>query len=493
MGRIKNRGHLLTAAKSGGYTGKAEDGLASLKSWLDDGNRIIKDSDGAVDLEVVWEKMVVIQFDSTEDEVVLEDTAEGELEGDEDEIEEKAEGDEEDEDEEKSASKSFRAGQKSAMKNARRTGTAARHPTAGRIGDKISVQKKAYDSAVKHQRPMRGSKGALPVYSDADQAEWAGAAQRLTALGATPYPQKAADTAICQKAGSTFNPATGGVLVAGDYLPELIELFDQYGVARRAVGVTAMRESTLDIPRLDSDVTVYDVGENAVITESDAGTSLVTLTATKTAALSRQPSELLNDAAINVGDIISRSSARAVAKWEDEAYFTGSHNRTGLTDLQGTIGTDQFDSVSGGWSGITISDIQSTIGLLPGWAHSEGIALSCSAAFYSTVLDTFAMSAGGNTGSNLKAGFAGMTMWGQYPVFINEVMPSAYVDGQSVLQVGAFGAASKFGVVTGSEQLVTSDQRYFDQDQVAFRYTQRWAISCHDVGGSGSGVVALLA
>jgi len=475
----------------------AEDAVAFVKSLAEhyDIPGLVKN--GEVDEAAVksaWGRKTVRIVADAGEEVIVEDPAMAEeMDGEDEEIKET------DEDELTKAYKQYRK----ALKNAGQTGTPhlkSVHDasqtrggmTFGKIGDERSAKMKAYERAAKSGAPLRGT-GKAAIFDNAEKAEAMGAAMRLTVMGAHPYAQKSMDEKIVTKAGSAFNPATGGALVFGEFSTEMIELFDQYGVARQAVGVTQMQSNQMTIPRMASDVTVYDVGENDAITPSDEGYDNVTLNATKTAALKRLPMELLKFAAIDVVDIVGRSMARAVGKWEDESYINGSHGRTGLDTLVATTGTDRFDSNSGGWASITISDVQSAIGLLPGWAHAEGVGIMCSSAFYSTVLDTFAFNAGGNSGNDLKTGFGGMTMWGQYPVFISESMPSSYSDGQNVMYIGAFKAASKFGLVSGSEAFATSDQRYFDQDQFAVRYTQLWDINLHDVGGSNSGVVALQA
>jgi hypothetical protein len=40
--------------------------------------------------------------------------------------------------------------------------------------------------------------------------------------------------------------------------------------------------------------------------------------------------------------------------------------------------------------------------------------------------------------------------------------------------------------------LVGSDQRYFEFDQYAWRFTQRVAYNLHDVGGTSSEIIALI-
>lgn len=487
MAYMKDRGQLIKLARDSGYKGKLE--LAELKSWMDETNTTFADEGGAIDVDTIWAKKVTVNFDSSADDVEFVDAAEADGEA------ETLEAEMGDGDEDEAEAKSFGTRSRKAVvgDNTRKI-TKMSHDlgTTGRIGDRLSAQKKAYDQAKKNGWTYRGSKG-VPVYENADMAEAMGASIRLTSMGAHPYSQKSMDERIVAKAGSTFNPATGGILAVGEYSTNLIELFNQYGVARRAAGVTPMSEGELTIPRLDSDVTVYDVGENDAITASDEGYSDVTLNATKTAALKRLPMELLNDSALNVADIISRSMARAVAKWEDEAYLLGSHNRTGIADLFTGAGTDQFDSNSGGWASITVTDMQSAIGMLPGWAHAEGVEIITTPAFKTTVLDSFGLSAGGNTGADLQSGFPNGEYWGSYPVHLSTVMQSSYSDGTIVAYVGAFKAATKFGLVTGSEEIASTDQRYFENDQFAIRYKQRWAINCHDVGGANSGVIALLA
>lgn len=474
----------------------AEDAVAFAKSLAEHYDIPGLVSDGVLDEAAVksaWGRKAVRVIADAGEEIIVEDpTMTEEMDGEDEEAKEVDPDDE--------MTKAYRAFRKVAQKHGQKEPTFMKsiHEASkggmsfGRIGDERSAKLKAYERAAKSGAPLRAT-GKRAIFDNAEKAEAMGAAMRLTVMGAHPYAQKSADEKIVTKAGSAFNPATGGALVFGEYSTEMIELFDQYGVARQAVGVTQMHSNQMTIPRMTSDVTVYDVGENDAITASDEGYDNVILNATKTAALKRLPMELLKFAAIDAVDIVGRSMARAVGKWEDESYINGSHGRTGLDTLVATTGTDRYDSNSGGWASITISHVQSAIGLLPGWAHAEGVGIMCSSAFYSTVLDTFAFNAGGNSGNDLKSGFGGMTRWGQYPVFISEAMPSSYSDGQNVMYIGAFGASSKFGLVSGSEAFATSDQRYFDQDQFAVRYTQLWDINLHDVGGSNSGVVALQA
>jgi hypothetical protein len=50
--------------------------------------------------------------------------------------------------------------------------------------------------------------------------------------------------------------------------------------------------------------------------------------------------------------------------------------------------------------------------------------------------------------------------------------------------VGNFSAAAKIGIVRNSMNFATSDQRYFDTDQTAFRMVQDVAIAVHDFGNA---------
>jgi HK97 family phage major capsid protein len=362
------------------------------------------------------------------------------------------------------------------------------------------ARSKAYTNAARKGLPFGG---AECIYADGERAEIAGATLRLGMLGhltsgpiAKAYSaQRKRDEEIVTKAGTIGLNASYGALVVDEYVPELIENFNRHGAARLAAGVTAMARDSKTMPRLTNDVTVYDVAEGGTITPSDATVDTVSLYAKKTAALGRISNELLNDSALDIANLWSRSVRRAVTKFEDNSYINGQNNRPGLLTTTATVAGSTFDVASTtGWAAWNISNLQAAKAKLAAWAlQDEELAIICHPAFYEAVLKVNAYSAGGTPGDAILNGYT-VPAWDGVPVVFSPVMPSFYAGDQISAYIGAFKAATKFGVVSGSEELDTDESIYFASDEFAIRYTQRWDYNLHDVTSAstdGTGVVAL--
>ena len=490
---------IIKHARKNGWDGKS---LSDFKSWCAD-NLIedFDDGDGSTftikDIEDAWKVKTVtisVAADDGED-VVVEDGTGGGAETEEfDEEDEKAMG--EDEEAEKSASRARAEGRRKAarsrdnfraVKGVHANGSGPAIRTSG-----VARQKAVYDRAVRDGGKFKGSR---PVIGDADRVEGLGAMARLVHFGPWDYANKSNDEAIVKDMGTAQN-STGGALVFGEFVPELIENIEEHGAARAAIGVTEMSEGERTVSRLSDDVTVYDVGEGASITDGTPTLGPVKLIASKTAGLVKASSELVNDSAFDVGVMLGRSIPRAVSKWEDEGVFLGQHNRQGVTDLVGTNTTYDADlaSQNSKWSDYTVDDIQALKSLAPAWAIDDPKAgFVCSLNFAMSVFYRFGLDAGGNTGADIAAGFRDRLSFDGFPIYISQIMPKTYSADQVSCLFGGWSTAAKFGVVRGSEQMATSDQRYFDTDQIAFRYTQRWGHTLHDVNDTAneSGIVAL--
>lgn len=487
------------------FEGKnADEFVAWLKGLCEDApityNGLIDHSDFDADaIRKAW-KAVTITPDAGEEIIVNEPEPTDTESMDEDEDENVKMADEDEE-----VSKAYKAIRKAVEKNGAKnfpglkglTQAAGGKGVGFRFGDRLSSQKSAYDAFAREGRIIPRT-GKTPMFESAERCEWFGAAARLVALDGKSYSQRAADERIVAKTGVAGQNGLGGALVFYETVPELIENFEEGGVARKAIGITSMRDGEQTVSKLHSDVTVYDGGEAETLTASDILTGNVKLVADKSHTLAKESNELLEDSAFAVGEIIARSSKRAMGIFEDNSVFLGSNNRQGVSDLVGPNTT--FDAaLSSDWSDYTITDIQDWLGKLPGWAWSDPkFAIVCSLPFYMRVLRRFALGAGGNTGGMVLGGVAGAATgpqleWDGIPVHIAQVMPKSYVANQLVAYAGAWSYSSKMGIVRGSEQLDTSDQRYWDEDVVAFRMKQRWTFNGHDVNNTafGSGLVAL--
>lgn len=116
--------------------------------------------------------------------------------------------------------------------------------------------------------------------------------------------------------------ADGGYLVPQQFIPELIQLVEVYGLARQRCRVIPMTSDEAVFPALDGGVTLYWPGENAAITESNPTFKEVKLNAKTLAGLTHAPHNLLRDANPALGQILADVFGRAFAKEEDRAVFT---------------------------------------------------------------------------------------------------------------------------------------------------------------------------
>lgn len=483
---------MLRVARKHGFEGKTAN---ELNAFLDDHGIAFDGLDTPEAVAQVFNKTVTITADAGEEIIVNEPET---MEGDEDVIEEKMEDDPEEKGDEYAKSISSK---RARLQNGAPNHAADAMPTRKRWGDARSAKMLSYDRAVKSGE-ISSVTHHRRVFGDAERMEAMNAAVRMHVMGRYGYKQMRADEKILStKDMSVGVNQTGGAFVFGQYIPEVIENFANYGAARAAAGVTPMSEGTLTMPKIAEDVTVGDIGEGDAMSSSDLLVGDVTLTAKKSYALVKVSNELFNDEAVNLEDKLMSSMMRGIRKYEDNCYFNSANNRQGLSSLVGANST--FDSDSSGWENITAADIQNFLGLCADFAAEDpNFGIAGSWQFYMKVLRNIGLSAGGTNISDILASQSrdylnSRWSWDGLPYYINNTAPKTYTDGEIAAYGGAFSYATKIGVVTGSEEIATTDQRWFDEDKVGFRLTQRWAISCHDVNNeapgdeAGSGVVAL--
>lgn len=446
-----NRQTLLDIVKKGGYEGQAD--LDPIKKWAAENNFEIQDDDGkAVDFDAAWAQKAVVKVPKSE----TPDPA-------------KIDG------------------------GIGPVGAPAVH---------VTPERRAYKSWIAHKRnPMTG---ARPVCDDVDHAEFAGAALRLAlagGVGIPSYEQKSRDTAIVNgafvgKAMATSPDSVGGGLVPIELAPMLIELKDEYGLARRLVGVTQTTSGQVSFPRLGSDVTVYAVGEAAAITESSPTIAPASAVVKKFAALSYLSAEILTASAIGVVDLVARSHARGLAQKEDQCYFIGDGTGTynGIVGLKNGIGSAAVVQGSGNsWSAITAGDLTKLQGYIEQNAYMSGqVKIACSQQAFFEVFDRLADAKGGVTLTESQTGKP-MFMYRGTPVEISSVLPSASASGVIFAYIGAFSRGTKFVERVGGMRFAASEHYRFNTDQIAYRSCEEIDIVLHDVGDSSNfGQVAAL-
>ena len=343
----------------------------------------------------------------------------------------------------------------------------------------------------------RKAKAGVTAFPDADIAEAFGAHVRTAVAKVdskyAEYPQQSRDAEIVksfQRASATNINSSGGAFIPAEFMPMLIELREQYGVFPRAVGTMTTNRDNVQWVRNTADQTVYWTGESTAPTQSDPSTDNPSVTLNKLLGLSLNPSELLEDSAINVGEYVARSFARESARKIDDAGFNGTGTSsygqfTGLAGKFAQLGatvanTAGWVSASGNTkAAVTAGDLNIVAGRLPVYAM-QGAKWYMHSTVYWTIANRLKLAQGGSTGAEMTAA-PQFSLLG-YPVEFVQVMPSADTASTIIAYLGNLSLGCKFFTHSSGISVERNDSRYFDTDQVAFRFRERCGIVVHDIG-----------
>lgn len=373
-------------------------------------------------------------------------------------------------------------------------------------------------SDLKHIKPKGVRRHTDPSFVEDDNGS---AAQKAYALGmwflgamnngqgrAASWSRDAGlfyDADTEQKAMTESVGTAGGYLVPDVFVPDLIRIVERYGAARSVIRATPMQRDNITVPRRTSGLTAYYVGEGTAPTATDVAVDLINLVAKKLATLTYHSSELGDDAAIDVGNLIAVEIAQTFAYQEDLAVFLGDGTSTyggirGITRkfrdlIEGAGGTWTTDAhrlylptlcngTGNLWSEFTLADFYPVVGNLIGSVDDGACAWVCHRLFFWSVMSRLALASGGTTAAEVFNGVRRPTFLG-YPVVFAQVMPNADSGSQIAALFGDFNMSCKFGD-RRSVTVARSDQFLFSTDQIAVRGTERYDFNCHDLGTANS-------
>lgn len=296
------------------------------------------------------------------------------------------------------------------------------------------------------------------------------------------------------KALSEGTNEAGGALVPYEFIPQLIDIKDQYGVYGRNMNKVPMNRDVAKIPRVLTHNSAYWDTESGTVTESAPAFNTIDLVAKKLSAWLAIPMELIEDSAIALGDWIMQDMAWKFAQAEDEAAFIGNGtgtygNVTGfsssLLNLSGTIANIAGVTVAAGnlFSEVVMNDLMSFIGSLHTMAVPRG-KIYCSNRVFWGVFNRLTYAQGGVTALETVAGVTRYLFQG-IPVEMTQAMPSADANSQIMALYGDVNLSSKMGD-RRSFNIATSDQVYFLKDQLVIRANERLDINVHDVGNASA-------
>lgn len=362
------------------------------------------------------------------------------------------------------------------------------------VGPLSPDQRKRMTDRKKYDRKI--AKGEA-LWSDSDQAEKFGAWSRLTLVGSADYDGKAFDQEICQKANIRTQNSLGGALVPDEFEAELIEIREQYGVAESLADTQSVPDGRQRMmPRKAGELMVYGPDEGSAITESNMNFDDVEVTPKERKVLSTVSNELFRDSAINLADTITRGIAWAFAKDMDNAYFLGDGTSTyfGVNGINNSIrGLSATRANIAGlvvgtgnlFSELTLGDFEAVAGRLPDLEGISGDPVwMVNKRFYYETMVSLVNALGGVTMREAEDGPRPMFLG--YDVVFARPMPRADANDQVCALLGWPDFGTKINIVSGSMEIATSDQRYFDQDKIAIRGKHSVGITVHDVGNASA-------
>lgn len=289
----------------------------------------------------------------------------------------------------------------------------------------------------------------------------------------------------------------GGYLVPEELDDAMIDLKEQYGLARRLFRRSTMRSDTKSRSRRAGGLTAYFVGEGSAGTESTMSWDRVNLVAKKLMILTRITNELNEDAAVEIADILVQEAGYAFAEKEDDCAFNGDGTSTygrivgvrqKLKDVDSTIGNIKGLTVAAGntFAEFTLANFNTVVGTLPMYADTPRAVWVMHKVLWA-IAEKLMHAAGGNTVENY-AGKPRRSFMG-YPVEISQKMPKTDANSQVAALLGDFSLAADFGdrqqtSIATSESATINSESVFETDELGLRATERIDVNVHDVGNT---------
>jgi HK97 family phage major capsid protein len=300
-------------------------------------------------------------------------------------------------------------------------------------------------------------------------------AKKLWDRGAEMLPVQPVNRA----AGESLNPS-GGFVVPTSMTDQIITHRAVAGVGRRYATAWTMTSDEPPVPRRVTAPTVGFIGENTVIPEGSMTFDLVTLTAQKLAAFLKISSELSEDNAIDLlGTYLPRDCANGFAAKEDELMFnadgTSTYNgfRGILPQMLDGAHAGAVAAASGHNTAATLdlADLVALMGKLPEYAWPNA-RFYCSGYAAAVTFQRLGAAGGGTSGLT----FAG------YPIVATpQMLGNVSYTTKCAILFGDMAAAAAIGSARAlSVQSATG--RFLDQDAVAVRATERFALNVHGCG-----------
>jgi HK97 family phage major capsid protein len=294
------------------------------------------------------------------------------------------------------------------------------------------------------------------------------------------------------KAQSEGTTTAGGFTVPDPLSSDLIYLREQFGVARQNCRIYPMTSDILNVPNATASTTVYYPGENTAITASDLTFAQVQLVAKKMAVLTQVSKELAEDSVIDFGATLARDMAFVMAKEEDRVVFNNADDASAST-LDGILrAVYNLNATKANIASLVLFTVGQTTAFTPTLANIRSMVqklptYAANAKWYMHKEIWFSAIAplldglGGNSIMDIQQAYGpNPTLYG-YPVVFVQNMQKTLAASTPYILLGDLSVGTAFGDRRGVT-IEVSDQRYFVEDSLAFKGTERFGFNAFDLG-----------
>lgn len=297
------------------------------------------------------------------------------------------------------------------------------------------------------------------------------------------------DYAPEMRALSTTVSTSGGVLVPEEMANAIIERREQFGVFENFANTVPINPGgTTRWPRCTSDQMATFGAEASDPGETDPAFSDISMNAKELKTLTKVSNALFRGSPIDIAFFMAREFGRRFAKRIDTAGFIGDASE----DNGGILGITKkvVSSKKGGYrppacdnfADITTNIMHTFAGLLPEYAAAGTPAYFVNRMGKELALGRLQTAGGGNTKMDLAQGT--FDSYNGIPIVTTQVMAgteSDFADEDPMMILGDLEQSTFFGDAGGME-IMTSEHRYFENNQVGIRAVQYCDINVYDVG-----------
>ncbi|MEM9881412.1 MAG: phage major capsid protein [Planctomycetota bacterium] len=289
-----------------------------------------------------------------------------------------------------------------------------------------------------------------------------------------------------------FTSSDAGNLLPEEYASTIVDLIQTYGVIERFALRVPMARDTQRYSKKSARGAAAPMDEGQSVSETKPTLVPKALTAKKWGYFIEVPNEVLEDAAVAIGEMVAMDIAEAFALASDQAGFLGdgTSSYNSITGVLNALITQAIVTAGGdAWSDYTIETFAEAVGkLTPKAFQGSGPAWFMSSQFYWTTCVPLILGSGGVTAGEIE-GQRRQLLLG-FPVEFTQVLPSATAADQVSAVIGNLRA----GVAFGDRRQITmksSSDFGMDRDVLAMLGTRRFDINVHGAGqGSSPEVIA---